>query len=217
MRRFFSISALAVAAVAIAAPAYAGGAQLEPSRVRVDAGEEIELSAHVSQGAFGWVEDGPFYVYLIGTGYGEITSTATGGTATDVPLGELSIDASGKNAEVFVQATIPAETPAGEYQVVVCNDPCTTGFGDLNGGALYVGIDPPSLEQEITHVPPSTAAVAIDVVVTSAAPAPRAAPAYMALAPSPERTTQISPLWVACSAALGAVVLMMALVSRDRS
>ena len=204
-------------AVAIAAPAYAGAAQLEPSRVRVDAGEEIELSAHVSQGAFGWVEDGPFYVYLSGTGYGEITSTAAGGSATDVPLGELSIDASGKNAEVFVQATIPAETPAGEYRVVVCNDPCTTGFGDLNGGELYVGIDPPSLEQEITDVPTSTAAVAIDVVVTAAAPAPRAAPAYMALAPYPQRTTQVSPLWVACSAALGAVVLVMALVSRDRS
>jgi hypothetical protein len=217
LRRFFSITVLAAAVVAVAAPAYAGGAQLEPSWVRVEPGEELELTAQVSQGAFGWVDDGPFYVYLSGDGYGEVTTSAVGGAATDVPLGQLTIDASGSNAKVSVTVSIPEDTPPAEYQISICNDPCTTGFGDLNGGALYVGVDPPSLEEQITAVPPSTTVVLIDVVATSAAPVPKAVPAYMALAPNHDRTTQVSPLWVACSAALGAAVLVMALLSRERS
>ncbi len=218
MRRFFVVSVLAVTSFAYSAPAYAGGAQLEPSWVRVDAGEDIELRAVVSRGAFGWVEDGPFYAYLSGTEFGEVTETVPGGAVTNVSLGELTIDGSGNSADVTLLTTVPAETPPGEYQIVVCNDPCTTGFGDLSGGALYVGVDPPSLEEVVTNVPPSSAMVAVDIVVPStAAPQSPTAPAYLVLAPIAERTTQISPLWIAFSAALGGAVLLASLLTRNRS
>jgi len=217
LRRFIFVSVLAVMSIAYSAPAHAGGAQFEPSWVRVDAGAEIELGAVVSQGAFGWVEDGPFYAYLSGTNFGEVTETAFGGAVTNVPLGELTIDTSGDSADVTLLTTVPAETPPGEYQIVVCNDPCTTGFGDLSGGALYIGVDPPSLEEVVTNVPSSTAMVAVDIVVPSTvAPQSPAAPAYLVLAPATERSTQISPLWIAFSAALGCAVLLASLLTRNR-
>ena len=218
MRRILGTALLAAATITFAAPAYAAGAELAPGGVRVEAGEQIELTADVSPGALGWVEDGPFFAFLLGEGYGKVLTSAPGGATTDVPLGEVSIQPAGNHAAVSVLVTVPPETPPGRYQIVICNDPCTTGLGNLTGGTLFVGVDPPPPAGTVTQVSAVASTVAVDVVSTSVAKEPAGhTTAYLALPAPPERATQISPLWIAFSAAIGGTVLLLALLIRDRS
>ncbi|MDJ0952422.1 MAG: hypothetical protein QNJ81_01960 [Acidimicrobiia bacterium] len=138
LRRTLFAAVAAVFILISVGPVQAGESWLEPSQERVNAGDQVELTGLVSRGQLGWVDDGPFFVYLHGTEYGIVTVAADGGTATDVALGELIVDDRGGRVAVSASVVIPGETPAGEYQVVVCNDPCTTGLGDLVGGAIHV-------------------------------------------------------------------------------
>ena len=102
------------------------------------AGDQVELTGLVSRGQLGWVDDGPFFVYLHGAEYGLVTAAAGGGTETDVPLGPLVLDERSGWLAVSAKVLIPEAAPPGEYQVVVCNDPCTTGLGDLIAGVIQV-------------------------------------------------------------------------------
>lgn len=213
MRRLFSTALLSAAIITFAAPADAGDAQLAPSRVRVDAGAQIELTAHISADSSRWIAEGPYYAYLSGRDFGTVLTTVRGGAATDAPVGKLSIEATSAGTQVVVIVSIPEETPPGEYQIVVCNDPCTTGAGDLTGGPLYVGVDPPGSGDALQTSP----TIAVDALATSTPPSSATATTvYLALGQHPERTTQMSPLWIAFSAALGAAVLVTALFSRNR-
>lgn len=63
---------------------------------------------------------------------------------------------------------------------------------------------------------PASPAVAVDVLATSIPPGSHTDTTYLALGQQPERTTQVSPLWIAFSAALGAAVLVTALAGRNR-
>jgi hypothetical protein len=207
-----------VAAGFVALPAgaaLAGGSWLEPSWVRVEPGDEMTLTATVSRGQLGWVDDRPFYAYLQGDEYGVVTASGFGGTATDVMLGLLEITTGSPNLAVSVDVVVPANTPRGEYQVTVCNDPCTTGLGDLIGAVLFVGIDPPPPED--STFAGTTTVAAIAVVETSTTVAPDPPRTYVALAPINDRSTTISPLWVGFSAALGGAVLLTALITRNRA
>lgn len=192
---------------------WAGGAWLEPSWERVEAGDHVELSATVSPGAYGWLEHGPYYAYLQGGVYGRVTTSANGGAATDVPLGQLQIEETGTNLTVSIAFNLAHDVPPGEYWIMVCNDPCTTGLGDLIGGVIYVGMDP-SIPVNAADPPPAAAATGI--AATSQSPAQRTLSLRLGLAPSPNRPTQLSPLWIGISAALGGAVLLAALVSRQR-
>jgi hypothetical protein len=186
--------------------ALAGGSWLEPSSVRVESGDEITLNATVYRGALGWVDDGPFFAYLRGETFGVITTEGYGGAATDVLIGDLEIADGSQSLEVSVDVVIPSDTPPGEYTVSICNDPCTTGLGDLIGGVLYVGVDPPT---------DSVGAVGV-VLETRTTPAPDSAHNYLPLPPTSSRSTDMSPLWVGFSAALGSAVLVVALITYRR-
>ena len=179
------------------AMAQTDGSQFEPSSIRVEAGESIGLTAHVSRTDSGWAEDGPFFAYLSGDTFAE--------TTTDTPLGKLGIDATEDTARVQLAITIPPQTPPGMYWVVVCNDPCTSTLGDLIGGVIFVGMDPPAEET-------TTGAVA---VIASAGPTPTTH--ALALAPHPPRATGLSGAWVAISAGIAAAVLAAAVLDRSMS
>jgi hypothetical protein len=130
-------------ALAVPLAAVAGGSWLEPTGVRVEPGDTLSLSGPVSRGQLGWVEDGPFFAYLSGETTVMITSVSGGGK-TDVPLGEIFMEKIDENnMQLSVEVTIPPETPPGEYWVIHCNEPCTSGFGDLFGAQLFVSVDPP--------------------------------------------------------------------------
>ncbi len=172
-------------------PVHAGGSWLESSSDRVVPGEQVELKGLVSRGQLGWVEDGPFYVYLNGPDYGLVVTQANGGTETNVLLGKLTVREMSGQLAVSATVAIPRNTPPGGYRVVVCNDPCTTGLGDLIGGQLQV--EP--ADAEATAVPIRR----------------------LSLAPYPDRSTSMSPAWVGMSALLAAAVLVTALLVRQTS
>ena len=185
--------------------AHAGGSWLEPSWVRVEPGDEVNLTATVYRGALGWVDDGPFYTYLRGESFGSAVKEGYGGTATDVALGRLEIREQDQTLTVHTAAVIPSDTPPGEYWITVCNDPCTTGLGDLVGGVLYVGVDPPE----------DTAAA--EVLNTNESASGENGPTRLAIAPYPDRSPNLSPLWVGFLVALGGGALLMTLFGRDRA
>ncbi len=148
----------AIMALAATTPALAGGSWLEPTFVRVEPGETLTLSGPVSVGQLGWVKDGPFYAYLSGESIAVITSVM-GGAETDVLLGEIAMEPiDSSNMQLTVEVTIPDDTAPGEYWVTHCNNPCTSGFGDLFGSQLYVGMDPPTDDavETTTTVAPTT-------------------------------------------------------------
>ncbi len=205
--RRITLAAMAAAFIVISmGAANAGGSWLEPSWKRVEPGDELTLSATVDRGALGWVDDGPFFAYLRGETFGAGTTEGYGGAATDVVLGELEIANGSQRLEVSVDVVIPTDTPPGEYTISICNDPCTTGLGDLVGGALYVGIDPPTDDASAVGV----------VLETRTTPITNSVHNYLPLPPSPNRPTGVSPLWVGFSAALGGAVLMAALITYRR-
>lgn len=190
---------------------WAGGSWLEPSWERVEAGDRVELAGDFSRGAYGWLVDGPFFAYLQGETYGRVTASGNGGATTDVPLGPLQIEDAGGNLTASISFNLAHDVPPGEYWVMICNDPCTTGIGDLLGGVIYVGIDPPSAEDESDPV--ATAAI----LSTPEPPAEKALSLRLGLAPSPARSNQLSPIWIGISAALAGAVLLTALLSRQRA
>ncbi len=162
MRRSLQVGIVIVLGCLVATPALAGGSWLEPSSGRVEPGEQVRLEGSVSIGQLGWVDDGPFFAYLSGEGITEIQA-GLGGVETDVPLGPVEIsDVTDFGAVVSVEFTIPDSLTPGEYWVSVCNDPCTTGFGDLIGTQLFVGVEPFFDE-------PTVAAIAPDARTTNEA------------------------------------------------
>ncbi|MCP4303328.1 MAG: hypothetical protein GY788_00300 [bacterium] len=217
MRRLLFAALAAAFTFITLVPANAGGSWLDPSWERVEAGDRILLSGFVSHGQLGWINDGPFYAYLSGATYGIITDTGHGGTATDVPLGQLGVEESERRLAVSIDFALADEVPPGEYWVLVCNDPCTTGLGDLIGGVLYIGMDPPPVEEEVTSVTPEIAVASIAAISKNGDPPPRRNTAYMALGPYPERPSQLSPLWIGFSVALVGGVLLIAFVGRQNS
>ncbi len=196
----------------------AGGTRFEPSDVRIEAGEHIELTATVARGALGWVEDGPFFVYLQGDEFGSVVTEGYGGTATDVLLGELDVGDRAQRLDVSAGITIPDETPPGEYWISVCNDPCTTGLGDLVGATIYVDLDPPVVEEVTALVAePATPLVEdTEISPTTRAPENHNFSRRLALAPYTNRPADLSPIWIGFSAALAGAVLLTALLSRQR-
>jgi hypothetical protein len=143
MKRLVFLSLVVLLTTVIAVPVSAGGSWLEPNDVRVEAGDHLVLEGGVSIGQLGWVEDGPYFAYLAGEDYGKTIVGGFGGSQTDILLGPVGIsDATRFGAYVSVEFTLPENVPPGRYLVVVCNDPCTTGFGDLIGSNLFVGMEP---------------------------------------------------------------------------
>lgn len=194
----------------------AGGSWLEPSWERVEPGDTVTLRGDVSTGQLGWVDGGPYYVYLSGDSYGITLDEGLGGSRTDVPLGELSIDAAGGWAQASIEVRIPNDAPPGEYWITVCNDPCRTGFGDLIGSILYVSMDPPADDGEVVVElgEPSLAALSVvERVPNRGAGLERTT--HLALAPHQARATGLNGAWVAFSAGI-ALAVLIAIVSTRR-
>lgn len=142
MRRIALAAAVfLVHALSAVAPATAGGSWLSPVRDRYEPGEVATLVGYTSGGQLGWVEDGPFFAYLVA---GDFTLSAERRLPTDhVALGPLSVQARGQTLRVSISFPVPHHLAAGLYSVTYCNNPCVTGLGDLIGGSVAVGVDPP--------------------------------------------------------------------------
>jgi hypothetical protein len=198
--------------------ASAGGSWLEPTRVRVEAGETITLSGEVAAGQQGWVDEGPYFAYLSGATYGSTINARSDGLETDVLLGQLVIDAGGESARISIEFTLPGDVPPGEYWVTACNMPCREGFGDLIGATLFVGVDAPTgdggTEDEEAVVAASPILAGAEDT-DGARTADRAATS-LALARHPARPTGLDATWIAISAGFGLAVLLLVSAVRTR-
>lgn len=113
----------------------------------------------------GWLQDGPFYAYLVA---GDFTLWAERRLPIDhVALGPLSVQPRGRILRVSISFLVPSHLSSGLYTVTYCNDPCTTGLGDLIGGSLAVGVDPPTEVQRAWPLDdPEVANLADDAILT---------------------------------------------------
>jgi len=154
------VSPLTVAALVClgpARPAGAGGTWLSPVEDRYEPGENAAIVGYVDGPATkaGTPAGGPYFGYLRvnpteayrGMGEADAHPTWPFVDRTDLPLGE--VDASPPVAETWagrwriaLEFTVPPDLTPGPYEVVVCNDPCTQGFGDVIGATVFVGVDP---------------------------------------------------------------------------
>jgi hypothetical protein len=140
-------AAAALWMVAGATPAAAGGSFLAPVRDTYQPGEVATLVGYVGRGAYGWVDEGPFNAYLQA---GEPVPMSEVRADQGIPLGPLTVGETGRSGWVDLRVTISFTLPdvlaPGAYQVLYCNAACVpgTGLGDLVGGHLWVGVDPPS-------------------------------------------------------------------------
>jgi hypothetical protein len=145
-----AVAALAAAVAPLAlgpAPARAGGTWLSPVQDRYEPGELATIVGYTQFGA----EGGPYFGYL------RVDPTAAFRNAptdmwpfvdpTDKKLGTVQVQETERKgwdaSRVVLQILLPHDLQAGTYEVVICNEGCTQGLGDIIGATVYVGIDPP--------------------------------------------------------------------------
>jgi hypothetical protein len=193
-----------VGALAGAAPARAGGSWLDPVADRYDAGDVATLVGYVGRGPLGWVDDGPFFAYLRA---GDVGSLAQPGFSDQgLPVGRLEVDPlGGPDASVLrvsLALRLPSTLPPGSYGVAYCNDPCTTGLGDLVGGRLSVGVDPPTPfvrawppdEPEVADLAPDALLAEPGFVATAEQVRTGTVPAPTTVAPAPPQPPTPAPV-----------------------
>jgi hypothetical protein len=164
-----AVAVAALAAATLAAPMRAdagGGDWLFPDRDRYEAGQQVRLVGYTEALARSTSDDralakgdlrgnGPYYAYL------RVDPAAVGRDAppdgspwpyvdpTDRRMGQVTVEQVTPAANRYYSLRISAEfqlprgLAPGTYDVIVCNDPCTTTLGWIVGSFLYVGIDPP--------------------------------------------------------------------------
>jgi hypothetical protein len=141
-----------VSVVVVAEPAAAGGSWLSPVGDRYEPGDTATLVGYVGPGgSLGSVEDGPFFAYLRRldvplTVPNQLAMAPFTPQASDLRLGELAVENTGRPGylayRVSIQFRLPGGLPAGRYGVIYCNSTCTKGLSDLIGGVIFVGRDP---------------------------------------------------------------------------
>ncbi len=140
-----------------------GGDWLFPLRDRYEPADVVTLVGYTVPYAYRWGADqetdrdwrsrGPFYAYLRNPA--DVTEqvvtqerTHPFVSPTDLRMGELTVEDRpgpypGGSVRAEVRFTLPDGLAAGRYEIVVCDDPCTIGLGELVESSVYVGVDPP--------------------------------------------------------------------------
>lgn len=132
MRRLWAlVVGLAVLTVS-AGTASAGGAWFSFEERYYRVGDEVVGTVVTHGGTLGWVEDGPFYAYLLP---GEVTRVPA---FSAIRLGPVELEDAGNGGVRATVAFVMPDVPSGEYFVGYCNDPCTEGLGDIIGGYVRV-------------------------------------------------------------------------------
>ena len=180
-----------------AGPATAGGGWLAPVQDRYEPGEQATLVGYTQ----GPVPDEPFYAYLRPAGDGSVPALDDTGRY----VGELDVRETIHRGylrfRVSVTFAVPANLPAGEYEITYCDDPCTGQFlGDLVPSPVSIGMSParPVVrmwaqdEPELANLAPG--AVLVGPGYQTTAGAVRAPPTTAPAAPPPPPAPAPAPV-----------------------
>jgi hypothetical protein len=163
-----AVAAAALSAVTLAVPTPAGaggGDWLYPDRDRYEAGQHVRLVGYTEATARSASDDrilakaelrgnAPYYAYLrVDPAAVERDAPHDGSPwpyvhSTDQRVAQVAAEevtpVASRYYSLRVSAAfrLPLGLAPGMYDVIVCNDPCTTTLGWLVGSFLYVGIDP---------------------------------------------------------------------------
>jgi hypothetical protein len=165
-----AVAAAALSALTLAAPVPAGaggGDRLYPHRDRYEAGQQVLLVGYTEAIARSTGDDsvlaraalrgdGPYYAYLrVDQAAVERDAPRDGDGSpwpyihpTDRRMAQVTAEevtpVASRYFSLRVSASfrLPRGLARGIYDVIVCNDPCTTALGWLFASPLYVGIDP---------------------------------------------------------------------------
>jgi hypothetical protein len=217
-----------------AGPAAAGGGSLAPVQDRYEPGQEATLVGYTE----GPAPDDVFYAYLRPAG-DDGSMPALDDTGRYV--GELVVRETTHRDylrfRVSVTFRVPANFPAGQYELTYCDDPCTGTFlGDLVPSPVSIGVSParPVVrmwapeEPEIANLGPTavlvgpgyqtTAGALRTPPTTVAAPLPAPAPAAVAPpAPASDDGDMALGLPIALVlASAGATALVLSRLQRAR-
>ncbi|NNC81886.1 MAG: hypothetical protein HKN94_17220 [Acidimicrobiales bacterium] len=155
-----------VVLLGFASPAIAGGSWFDPVKDRYEPGEQATLVGYTGGGAYGWIEDGPYFGFLM-------ESADEGGAVADgirLPLGEIVLEETGRGGYLRLRASIsfqiPSDLEPALYQFDYCNADCSARLGDLIGGAVWVGVDPEyPISREWPLDDPEVANLAADALI----------------------------------------------------
>jgi hypothetical protein len=138
-----ALGAVLGAAAGPASPAAAGGVDLlHPVQERYEPGETATMIGYTSAGAStgmpsGDIGDGPYFGRLV----------ADPESGRQIDLGPTTVTETGRRDRFAVRLSITFTVPAGlapsSYEVLVCDATCSRSLGELYGGTIYVGVDPP--------------------------------------------------------------------------
>lgn len=144
---FFALLAVALTSVG---PAQAGGSWFYPVLDRYEPGDRVTLVGYSGGGTQGWVDDAPFFGYLVGRVDDDWHLVDRG--VAPLPLGEIDLAKTNHGGYLSYRAAIsfdlPADSAPGLYRFDYCNNPVDgcgpedVRFGDLIGGHIHVGVDP---------------------------------------------------------------------------
>jgi hypothetical protein len=153
------VSPLTVAALVClgpSRPAGAGGSWLSPVEDRYEPGEQATIVGYAEgpESTSGTLAGAPYFGYLRvdptdayrGMGEDDAHTTWPFIHPTDVRLGPVIIERAATEGwagwRIALDFAVPKDLTPGAYEVVICNDPCTQGFGDVIGATVFVGVDP---------------------------------------------------------------------------
>jgi hypothetical protein len=214
LRLIVVTAAAGLVLLAGAGPAGAGGASLYLEQAEYLPGQSARAEGGISitdSAESGWIDDGPYYGYLIGTDrFAELSATVQHWPfvpAEAIRVGEVRAqpDAGCCSATFALDFVVPSLS-RGHYAILICNEPCTKTLGDYTGGGIAINA---------VGAPPLTDIVAPDAAA-AAPPAslPATAEPASASSPTPKAPENNELAWWWPVAAIGFAGLVVAMTIR---
>ena len=163
------VGALAVVLLLDPVPAAAGGSTWDITPDPAAPGQPVHaeaVAAWAHNDGLGTPADGPWRAWIRPTAGPDDFRGGTSRITDDAVLvGDITIFDEGGFGTATVDFVVP-EVAAGEYELIHCNDPCTSSLGDITWGAFTItgsersdGVTPPAVNRQATVTsPPSEGA-----------------------------------------------------------
>lgn len=207
------MAALATALlVAFGAPAHAGGSAWLPERTSYAPGEVAVARGDFGAGCCdrGWVDDGPYRVWLVPYGENSLTDLvlAAGARAVgDLRVEQVQYEWNGAPMHKWVASVefVVPDVQPGPYELVHCTDPCGTGLGDLMYAFFWIGSPPNFPAAQRAPAAPS----ATNAPVTTASSTPVLSTSRVASATSSTSAAPFVVAGIASAVVIAAGTLLM--------